>query len=136
MKRAMAAKDQLRKAIGVCIGAAGSIVPALLVSSFFGAHVGRMSMWLPIAAVVCAVAGILVVDDLRDWYLGLVGGFVAGPGAVLLTSWWASWRSSLYSTELLLVALVGALPGFAVAWAIARLADRSARQAREATRQP
>jgi hypothetical protein len=95
-----------RKLVGVCIGLIATLVPALL----FSDRVGSLRLWLPFASLAVAISA-LVFLPVRRWFAGGLGGAVAGAGALLMVAWWASWRSSIYSSEACLVALVGALPG-------------------------
>jgi hypothetical protein len=102
-----------RKVVGICIGLLAVIIPPLLLSD----GTGTASFWTVFAAVAGAIAGIMVLEW-RAWYSGLIGGAAAGACAFRLAAWWVSWRSVVHSTEMCLVALVGAIPGFALAAAI------------------
>ncbi len=106
----MSEVSEERKMVGVCIGLVAIIIPALLLRD----GTGTASFWTMFAAVAGAIAGI-VISQGRAWYSGLMGGAVAGACALRLGAWWASWRSGVYSTEMCFVAVVGALPGLALA---------------------
>jgi hypothetical protein len=99
--------SEKRKEAGIIIGMLTCLIPALLV----GDRTGDANLWIAIAAIGGAVGGVL---GSRAWYAGLVGGPIAGVGGLLLLAWWASWRSSIYRSEALLLMLVGALPGLAL----------------------
>jgi hypothetical protein len=98
-----------RKIVGACIGLAGAMVPALLYAN----GIGGLELWLPIAAVFGVAAGVILLP-LREWYAGVMAGGVGCAGAFLLAAWWASWRSSVYSSEMILIELVGAVPGLLI----------------------
>jgi hypothetical protein len=99
--------SEKRKATGIIIGVLTCLIPALLV----GDRAGDPMLWIAIAAIGGAVGGVL---GSRVWYAALERRPIAGVGGMLLLAWWASWRSSIYRSEAMLLMLVGALPGLAL----------------------
>jgi hypothetical protein len=98
--------------IGVLIFVFTAGIPGLFVSGFHRGPDWEMSTYATIAAVGGAVGGALMGRG--HWLAGLLGGAVAGPCGLYAVAWWVTGRESVHNVELVLVQLVGSLPGLAL----------------------
>jgi hypothetical protein len=107
----------------VCIGlfTALTAIPALELNGF-GGIMPQMSLltWVLICALTGAVIVAFYFPDRRWWVVGVLPGAlmsVLSMGALYL---YTQHRSEVYSIELVLVALVGMLPGAALYYVLMR----------------
>jgi hypothetical protein len=97
---------------GLVIFTVTCMIPGLTISGFWPEwNVLSLGAWMAIAAAGGAAGGALFMPELGRWYIGAVGGLVAGPGSLYATVWWAAGRDSLWNAELVLVGAVGSVPG-------------------------
>jgi hypothetical protein len=103
-----------RQKAGITVFTLLTVFPGLLLAGFLGPVAGLREVmgpraWLALAAAGGAVGGGLFSK--QHPVVGAVSGLIAGPCSLLLTSWYASMRTSVFALELVLVAMVGAAPG-------------------------
>lgn len=103
-----------RKVVGLSIGVAAVAVPALL--AWHGAGLAAQIAYT-IVGLGGAIAGRLLVppgERIRAHLVGMLAGAIAAFGAYATVRWWLGLRASVYAVELMLVTLIGALPGVAI----------------------
>jgi hypothetical protein len=67
--------------------------------------------WVAVSAIGTAVGASLYVPKTQYWYVGFLSGLIGGPGALLATYFYSSWRASMYSIEIVLSSAVGGQAG-------------------------
>jgi hypothetical protein len=67
--------------------------------------------WLALSAFGTAIGASLYVPKAQYWYVGFLSGLIGGPGALLATYFYSSWRTSMYSIEIVLSSAVGGQAG-------------------------
>jgi predicted RND superfamily exporter protein len=107
----------------VCIGLFTALtgVPALEMNGF-GGILPPLSLltWVLICAVLGAFIVALYFPDRRWWAVGLLPGALMGVLSMGALYFYTQHRSEVYSIELVLVALVGILPGAALYYVLLR----------------
>ncbi len=101
-----------KRKVAIVVLTLSAVVPALLVSGFVP-ELSIAPLYASIAAGVGGViAGFIVIDRnmQRPWAAPLCGALV-GLGALWVTIFYASFRDRIFSLELGVVAIVGAIPG-------------------------
>jgi hypothetical protein len=67
--------------------------------------------WVAVSALGTAVGASLYVPKTQYWYVGFLSGLIGGPGALLATYFYSSWRTSMYSIEIVFSSAVGGQAG-------------------------
>jgi hypothetical protein len=67
--------------------------------------------WVAVSALGTAAGASLYVPKSQYWYVGFLSGLIGGPGALLATYFYSSWRTSMYSVEIVLSSIVGGHAG-------------------------
>ena len=58
-----------------------------------------------------SLAGSMMMTNMRYWYVGMVSGVLSGPGVLLATYYYTLYRTHLFSIEIIIPIVIGALPG-------------------------
>lgn len=107
-------KMNARQTIGLIVLVCTSVLPALGLSGFLPGFRGlgvNFITWLVISIVGGAIGGTLATTNLRYWYVAGIAGVLIGPGMLIATYYYTSFRSALLSIEILIPMVIGALPG-------------------------
>ena len=107
-------KMNARQTIGILVFVCTSVLPALLLTNFlpdFGALTFGLTTWLAVALIGGALAGSMMMTNMRYWYVGMVSGVLSGPGVLLATYYYTLYRTHLFSIEIIIPIVIGALPG-------------------------
>jgi hypothetical protein len=83
----------------------------------FGGFMGMELNWdLSVCLVVATIGGAIggALLGSKHWVAGLIGGVLAGPGGFLALHFYLMGRESVWNYEMMLVQLIGSLPGIAV----------------------
>ena len=130
-KRASLQYDTLEKAGLLCfvIGnmfAADELVPG------WGFHLGLSHRALYLIAVASgAIGGAMIIH--RRPLAGIVGGAIAGLGALATVSWYLAQVNVSHSAIMALLGMIGAIPGILVGFGVKKLQDAVSRGGAGAT---
>ena len=89
--------------------------PGLLIAGYMPEFSNFMDLspmaWVVVSAVGSAIGASMYVPKSQYWYVGFLSGLIGGPGALLATYYYSSWRTSMYSVEIVLSSIVGGHAG-------------------------
>lgn len=101
----------LHKVAGVLF-AMSVIFPAMSLANFFPAWKWLSpGGWIALGAAGAAATGALFVHKRAPYYVGVLGGLLCAPGALVAILVWTNGRTSVMRIELAIAFLLGALPG-------------------------
>ena len=104
-----------RQELGVLVITFCTGFPGLLIAGYMPEIANFMGLtpsgWVAVSAVGTAVGASLYVPKSQYWYVGFLSGLIGGPGALLATYYYSSWRTSMYSAEIVLSSIVGGHAG-------------------------
>lgn len=88
------------------------LVPALILGGVFSEwSVLTPAVWIAIATGGAALSGALFVHRRAPHHVGVIGGVLCAPGALLAITFWTHGRTSVWRLEIAIAFLIGALPG-------------------------
>src|SRR5262249_22685412 len=90
--------------------------------------------WLVISAAGGAFAGLIFYPEMRDCYIGVACGALAGPAALLATILYLMGREGIWSFEVMIPLFLGVAPVFLLYYLLMRLAVTRAADWEEASR--
>ncbi len=102
-----------RAKLSIVVITLASVFPALLVTGFFGGN-AQLSLTVAygITVIGSAIGGILLADpEIGSWWQMMLSAVITGAGILTLAIFYTDFRDSIYKIELVLIAIVGALPG-------------------------
>ena len=108
--------EQNRIVLASLVVIAAAMGPSLI-AWYYPGSISR-SVLMIIAGLGGGVAGRIVCapgERLRAHVGAMFGGVIAGLGAVYVATWWLEGRSSVNAREVVLAAVIGAVPGVIIA---------------------
>ncbi|HEU0000963.1 MAG TPA: hypothetical protein VFQ36_08700 [Ktedonobacteraceae bacterium] len=109
-----ASKMNARQQVGLLLLLLSSVLPGLVITGFipdFGVLTYSLSAWIIISIVGGAIAGSLFMNKMKYWYPGSITGILISPGMLIATYYYTLARTHLFSVEIIIPMLLGALPG-------------------------
>ena len=107
-------KMNARQQVGLLLLLLSSVFPGLVITGFipdFGVLTYGLSTWIIISIVGGAIAGSLFMKKMTYWYVGSITGVLISPGILIATYYYTIARTHLFSIEIIIPMLLGALPG-------------------------
>jgi hypothetical protein len=92
--------------ISLCAGFPGILIAGYMPEVANALPLGSLG-WLAVSALGAAAGGALYVPKTQFWYVGFLSGLIGGPGALVATYFYSSWRTSMYSLEIVFAMFVG-----------------------------
>ncbi|MGH2495963.1 MAG: hypothetical protein ACRDIV_14820 [Ktedonobacteraceae bacterium] len=111
---ARANKMNARQQVGLLLLLLSSVFPGLVITGFipdFGVLTYGLSTWIIISIVGGAIAGSLFMNKMAYWYVGSITGVLISPGMLIATYYYTVFRTHLFSIEIIIPMVLGALPG-------------------------
>jgi hypothetical protein len=96
--------------ITLCTGLPGILIAGYIPEIGNLLPIGPLG-WVAVSALGTAVGASLYVPKTQYWYVGFLSGLIGGPGALLATYFYSSWRTSMYSIEIVFSSAVGGQAG-------------------------
>lgn len=128
-----ASKMNARQQVGLLLLLLSSVLPGLVITGFipdFGVLTYSLSTWIIISIVGGAIAGSLFMNTMKYWYLGAITGILISPGMLIATYYYTLARTHLFSIEIIIPMLLGALPGLCFLFVVNALYFKKSKRAK------
>lgn len=119
-----------RQTVGLLLLLCTSVFPGLVITGFipdFGVFTFGLGTWIIISIIGGAIAGSLFMNKMKFWFVGAITGVLIGPGMLIATYYYTMARTHLFSIEIIIPMLLGALPGLCFMFIVSALYFRRKR---------